>query len=274
MSEQMQMEEMELGFLGMEGGPEENIPTIPEEVPLDQQGLQQYNAVLDKVVSRFSGGVDEIKQLFQTDQEDIKQFKENQGPLDSLLDQETFDDDFDPAEHIIGSTPGQSLTGDFENIDKGQLGKYPWETPPEINTIGEAFDNIVSNKNENPTNKDNILKVLQAGAPAESIARTIGFQGFIQGTWTVDISELIVIPLMLEFIADAQDAGIDARIFNDFDDDEISSGTVLEIMEDLSPNQFNELKDEADMMSRMPERSEEEQLPEPIIGSFLDMEEV
>ena len=46
------------------------------------------------------------------------------------------------------------------------------------------------------------------------------------------------------------------------------------MMEDLSPDQFNELKDEADMMSRMPERSEEEQLPEPIIGSFLDMEEV
>ena len=79
---------------------------------------------------------------------------------------------------------------------------------------------------------------------------------------------------MLEFVADAQDAGIDARIFNDFDDDEISQDSVLEMMEDLSPDQFNELKDEADMMSRMPERSEEEQLPEPIIGSFLDMEEV
>ena len=269
-----QMEEMELGFLGMEGGPEENIPTMPEEVPLDQQGLQQYNAVLDKVVSRFSGGVDEITQLIKEDQEDIKQFKENQEPLNNLFDQEPFDDDFDPAEHIQGSTPGQSLTGDFENIDKGQLGKYPWETPPDINTIGEAFDIVVSNKNENSTTKDNILKILQAGAPAEAIARTAGFQGFIQGSWTVDISELLVIPLMLEFVADAQDAGIDARIFNDFDDDEISQDSVLEMMEDLSPDQFNELKDEADMMSRMPERSEEEQLPEPIIGSFLDMEEV
>lgn len=271
MPEQMEYEGM--GFLDMESQ-EESMPVMPEEVPLEQQGLGEYHAVLDKVVSRFSGGVDEIKRLFQEDQEDIKQFKKDQGPMDNLFNEQTFDDDFDPSEHLQASIPGQSLTGDFEDIEKGKLGKYPWESPPEINTIGEAFDIVVNNKNQDATTKDNILKVLQAGAPAEAIARTVGFQGFTQGSWTVDISELLVIPLMLEFIADARDEGIDARIFNDFDDDEVSSETVLEIMEDLSPDKFNAIKNEVDMVSRMPERPEEEQLPEPVIGSFLDMEEV
>ena len=122
------------------------------------------------------------------------------------------------------------MTGNFQDDSKGKLGAYPWETPPEIDTLEQAFDSVVNNKNNDETLKNNILKLLDAGIPSEAIARTIGFQGFLEGVWTVDISELIVIPLMFEFVADGMEKGIDVRIFNDFEDDEVSNETVLEIM--------------------------------------------
>ena len=62
--------------------------------------------------------------------------------------------------------------------------------------------------------KTNILKLLEAGIPSEALARTIGFQGFLNGTWTVDISELIVIPLMFEFVADCMEEGIEKEEVN------------------------------------------------------------
>ena len=82
---------------------------------------------------------------------------------------------------------------------------------------------------------------------------------------------------MLDLVADAQEEGTTARIFNDFEDDEVTDGTVLELMEELKPEEFNEIKQEAQIISRMPM---EEDIPmdmpmeqEPMMGSFLDMEE-
>ncbi len=142
-----------------------------------------------------------------------------------------------------------------------------------MDSLEEAFDSVVNNKNNDDTVKTNILKLLEAGIPSEALARTIGFQGFLNGTWTVDISELIVIPLMFEFVADCMEEGIDVRIFNDFDDDEVSGETVLEIMEDTNPEKLSLIKQEADMLERMPPQEDMNLEPEPM-ESFLDMEEV
>ena len=78
---------------------------------------------------------------------------------------------------------------------------------------------------------------------------------------------------MFEFVADCMEEGIDVRIFNDFDDDEVSGETVLEIMEDTNPEKLSLIKQEADMLERMPPQEDMNLEPEPI-ESFLDMEEV
>ena len=102
----------------------------------------------------------------------------------------------------------------------------------------------------------------------------MGFSGYLEGMWTVDISEIIVVPLIFEFVADAQDEGITSRIFNDFEDDGISNETVLDIMEGTNPEKFELISQEADMMKRMPPKEEMSMEPEPMSGSFLDMETV
>ena len=272
MSEQMEEVEEGMGFLGMQGGTEPPM-SQPEMSPLEI-GSQQYNDVLNQVVSRFKGGIPEIVELIKSDEQDILDFKKDKSEYDFTEQVNMEDIDNDPADFLQGSIPGESLTGDFDDVKKGKLGKYPWETPPQINTIGDAFNSIVQNKEDKPKIKEDIVKLLDAGVPSEAIARTVGFSGYLEGLWTVDISEMIVVPLMFEFVADAQEKGIAARIFNDFEEDGISNETVLDIMEGTNPEKFELINQEADKMKRMPPKEEMSMEPEPMSGSFLDMETV
>ena len=272
-----QMEDVGMGFLDMAGGQPEP-PMMPQQNPIEQMGMEQIQSVMTRVMSRFEGGYEEVQRLVEEDKQDIKNFKENQGDYGNIEDALEIQEDSenDPTSFIPASIPGASLTDDLQDSEKGTLGKYPWETPPEIEGIEEAFEFVVNNKNQSPT-KENTLKLLYAGVPAEAIARTASFKGFIDGLWTPDISELLIIPLMLDLVADAQEDGTTARIFNDFEDDEVTNSTVLELMEELKPDEFNEIQQEAQILSRMPM---EEDIPmdmpmeqEPMMGSFLDMEE-
>lgn len=272
MPEQMEEVEEGMGFLDMQGGTEP--PMAQPEMSHLEIGSQQYNDVLNQVVSRFKGGIPEILELIKNDEQDILDFKKDKSGYDFTEQVNMEDNDNDPADFLQGSIPGESLTGDFDDVKKGKLGKYPWETPPQINTIGDAFNSIVQNKENNPKVKEDIVKLLDAGVPSEAIARTVGFSGYLEGMWTVDISEIIVVPLIFEFVADAQDEGITARIFNDFEDDGISNETVLDIMEGTNPEKFELISQEADMMKRMPPKEEMSMEPEPMSGSFLDMETV
>ena len=272
MPEQMEVEEG-MGFLDMEGGPPEP-PMMPQENPMEEMGKEQIQSVMTKVMSRFKGGYEEVENLVEEDKQDIKNFKKNQGEYNNIEDSLDIQEDseVDPTSFIPASIPGASLTGDLQDSEKGTLGAYPWETPPEIESITDAFEFITSNKNQSPT-KENIIKLLYAGIPAEAISRTVSFKGFSDGLWTPDISELLVIPFMLDLVADAQEEGFTARIFNDFQDDEISEETVLDIMEELKPEEFNAIKQEAQVIGRMPSEEEIDMEEEPMIGSFLDMEE-
>jgi len=272
MSEQMEIEEEGMGFLDMPGGMEP--PMVQPEMSHQEVGLQEYNNVLKRVASRFKGGVSEITELIKNDEQDILEYKKDKSDYDFSEEVNMEDNDNDPTDFLQGSIPGQSLTGDFDDVEKQKLGRYPWETPPQINTIEEAFQAVVDNKNNNSKVKEDLLKLLDAGVPSEALARTVGFSGYLEGIWTVDISEMIVIPLIFEFVADAQEQGITARIFNDFEEDGISDETVLEIMQDTNPEKFELISKEADMMKRMPPKEEMSMEPEPMVGSFLDMETV
>ena len=47
----------------------------------------------------------------------------------------------------------------------------------------------------------------------------------------------------------------------------------MDIMEELKPEEFSQIRQEADMLKRMPDETEMDLEPEPMMGSFLDMEE-
>lgn len=265
------LEGQDMSFLEMQG--DEIATPVEEEDPNPTQtmGIQQLDSIMFGVLSRFEGGLEEVKQLIEEDKEDIKEFKKNkskfaniEGELETEQGQEN-----DLTSFVAASVPGSSLTGDLQDNEKGTLGKFPWETPPDLSSPIEAFDYIIERKNQD-VSKENAIKLLYAGVPAEAIARTITFRGFLSGLWTPDISELLVIPLMLDYVADAQEEGIRAKIFNDFNDDSVSDESVLTIMEDLNPEELTNIKQHVDTMERMPMTMMEEE--EPVIGSFLDME--
>ena len=264
------LEGQDMSFLEMQG----DAPPIPveqsEKDMLLGQGMQQLNDVMIHVISRYEGGVEEIISLIENDKEAIKSFKDSDKKYDGMLDDLDLPegDESNVASFVASSVPGGSLTGDLQDNEKGTLGKYPWETPPEMASMTEAFDFILNQK-DTSSNKTNMTKLMYAGVPAESLARTITFRGFLEGLWTPDIEELLVIPVIFELVADAQDEGITSRIFNDFSDDAISEETVLDVMENLNPEEFQSLKSQADFESRMPVMTEPE---EPVMGSFLDME--
>lgn len=73
--------------------------------------------------------------------------------------------------------PGESLTN--------ELGSAPWETPPQFTDLSEAtehmFDRMIANSQE-------LALMLESGATAESIARTLMFSGFQQGKFTPDLA--------------------------------------------------------------------------------------
>ena len=71
----------------------------------------------------------------------------------------------------------------------------------------------------------------------------------------------------------AKEEGVTARIFNNFEDDDITNDSVLDMMETLRPEEFEEISRQSDMLRRSPIQEGIEEEPMPVIGSFLDMEE-
>ena len=261
--------EQDMSFLEMQGQ-EQDVPMMVD--PIEQQATEQLDEIMSRVVSRFKGGEKEIKQLIEEDKKDITEFKKNVGDFSNIGEMFNVENDEDTTNFISTSIPGSSLTGNMLDNEKGTIGKYPWETPPELPSPLEAFEFIIEKKNEEPR-KSNIVKILDAGAPAESIARVITFKGFLEGMFMPDVEELIVVPLMLDLVADAQDAGVKARILNDFDDDNINDASVFDMMKNMNPEKFKIIEDEAAILNRMPEEMPMDMsmpIPE---GSFLDMEE-
>jgi|GEM_PF-4189407 hypothetical protein len=278
MSEQQEnIPEVEVSFLDIET----EIPSqkMEEDNSIEGIAMQQQNEMLITAISRFEGGIDEIAQLIEQDIQDIKQFKEQDDMLPDLNNQVNPDEDVeeDPTAFIAGSVPGASLTGDLKDPEKGTLGKYPWETPPELPSPIDSLQYLLDKQSE-PENNANLMKLLLAGIPVEAIARTATFMGYMEGLWTPDIAEIILTPLMLHLLADGIEAQVNPRIFNDIPDDGISQETVLELMEDFDPESLAVIEQDSQqerqtMLLEEEVDEEEEELAELEMGSFLDIEE-
>ena len=171
---------------------------------------------------------------------------------------------------FMASSPGGSLTGKLKDDTKGTLGSYPWENPAIYDKPTDAFSYLLDSLEGK---QEDIQSLLYAGVPTESIARAVTFLGFTEGLFSVDISELLVIPLMFNMLADAQDQGIEASIFNDADDDEIDMQSVLDTMEDLKPDQYKSIMEDATMKAEEENMIMEEIEQDPLMGSFLSMGE-
>ena len=159
------------------------------------------------------------------------------------------------------AVPGEAMSS--------ELGKYPFDNPPLIVSPGEALQYILDGYLSNNASEE-ILKLIIAGVTLEAIANILVKTGFMEGTFTVDVAEIIKPALLLHLLADARDAGVkDIRIMNDSNMPEISPEDFMVIKKELRGEEVPELLDMPEM-TVMPEMTE---MPE-MTGSFLDMENV
>lgn len=151
--------------------------------------------------------------------------------------------------------PGESMTS--------ELGKYPFDSPPLIDSPVEALQYILDRYLSNNMS-DEILKLVIAGVTLEGLVNLFVKVGFMEGLFTIDVAEIIKPALLLHLLADARDAGVEnIKIMND--------SNIYE----LPPEDFVNIKNElrADEMEEMPEMTELPEIPEDT-GSFLDMENI
>jgi len=131
------------------------------------------------------------------------------------------------------SVPGESWTQ--------SLGQYPYERPPEFNTAKEAL-NFILDRYYHPVTFSNVVKVLAAGVPIELIVDTLVFTGFLQGKYTVDVSEIIKPALFLNIIADARDTNLEPSFFSSVEGpEEMNPEDFMELMKTLRPEEYDAL---------------------------------
>jgi hypothetical protein len=95
--------------------------------------------------------------------------------------------------------PGQSLTD--------EPGNYPWEHPPQFVETDEAADHLWNRMSE-PEFAEQIIAMLDAGVPVETIGRTVLFGGFLNGKFTPDVAFIIAEPVMKMILTIGVMAGI------------------------------------------------------------------
>jgi len=121
------------------------------------------------------------------------------------------------AEGFNGPVPGQSLTNSPDQT-------YPWENPPKFTNVTEAQLHLLAML----TKKESFVSLTNALAdrvPVDIITRTLLFDGFSKGKWSVDLLLLLIEPLAIIIMALGERVGID-YILEDGDQDEPEEDNV------------------------------------------------
>jgi len=128
--------------------------------------------------------------------------------------------------------PGYSLTQ--------APGKWPWEKPAEFADPDSAVDALIRSI-QRPEVEETIVKMFAAGIAIEEFVQTMTKLGFMEGKFSVDVAEIIQIPLTIYLMGLATESGMhDTRVFNTKDGkpprkEMLDDLTLLGIMKDRNP---------------------------------------
>lgn len=104
-------------------------------------------------------------------------------------------------EHIFERhTPGQSLTNSKEQ-------SYPWENPPEMNSVKEATQRIFLGLLEDK-NLETVTDLMAEGTPIDDVAQMLLMTGFQKGKFNPDMMLQLLEPTMYMLLAIAEKVGI------------------------------------------------------------------
>jgi hypothetical protein len=113
-----------------------------------------------------------------------------------------------------------------------------------------------------------------AGISVEEIVNQIAFKGFMTGTYSPDVAELVKPALAMFLIDEAAKVGIQADLFHEKKEDEdISDAGLFEIMKNRNPELYLGMIEAEKKQDRM-QISEAKNLKPNLSNSFLQVEEV
>ena len=116
-------------------------------------------------------------------------------------------------EHIFERhTPGQSLTNSKEQA-------YPWEKPPEINSVKEATQRIFLGLLEDK-NLETVTDLMAEGTPVDDVAQMLLMTGFQKGKFNPDMMLSLLEPTMYMLMAIAEKSGIQEYVTYEGEEDE------------------------------------------------------
>ena len=171
--------------------------------------------------------------------------------------------------HFNKAVPGEAITS--------KPGQYPFDQPPLLVSPVDAMEHVL-NDYLSSNHAEEALKLMIAGVTLEVLANVIVKTGFMDGTFSVDVAEIIKPAIVLHLLADARDAGVkNIRIMNDSNVSELSPEDFVSIKNELRGDEMEEEEmpeiPEMPEMPEMTEMSEMSEMPDSV-GSFLDMENI
>ena len=194
-----------------------------------------------------------------------------QQPVDPIMEETVSNKPPELLEQLDAPIPGQSFTD--------EPGKWAWERPARFSNVDECFDYVVNQIEGSQQGQEAFTKLMLSGIPLEQIVNTITFGGFTEGYWTVDVAELLKLPVLAYLIDMAMKDDLPVKVFSDASvkrytaEGGMDSQTLLQLMRENNPKAFDNVMEgieslESDLRQEQLDFSQGEEEV-----SFMEMEE-
>lgn len=194
-----------------------------------------------------------------------------QQPVDPIMEETVSNKPTELLDQLDAPIPGQSFTD--------EPGKWAWERPARFSNVDECFDYVVNQIEGSQQGQEAFTKLMLSGIPLEQIVNTITFGGFTEGYWTVDVAELLKLPVLAYLIDMAMKDDLPVKVFSDASvrrytaEGGMDSQTLLQLMRENNPKAFDNVMEgieslESDLRQEQLDFSQGEEEV-----SFMEMEE-
>ena len=194
-----------------------------------------------------------------------------QQPVDPIMEETVSNKPTELLDQLDAPIPGQSFTD--------EPGKWAWERPARFSNVDECFDYVVNQIEGSQQGQEAFTKLMLSGIPLEQVVNTITFGGFTEGYWTVDVAELLKLPVLAYLIDMAMKDDLPVKVFSDASvkrytaEGGMDSQTLLQLMRENNPKAFDNVMEgieslESDLRQEQLDFSQGEEEV-----SFMEMEE-
>jgi hypothetical protein len=146
--------------------------------------------------------------------------------------------------NALSAPPGHSLTD--------EPGKWAWEQPPIYADPDDAVDYVTEAIDDNPQQREGILKMLLAGITVEELVNQVSFKGFMKGYYTPDVAELIKPAVGIFLYNMALEEGFEPKMFVEKEDEEeVDDVAFFNILKQRNPELYLKMNEEINRQQRM-----------------------